>query len=87
MAIRLRTLETTSDIIDVCGGNKPFAKLVRSRKRNRSDQHASNYRRTNIFPPDTYLVVTAFLKKKGYRAPASLWGITDPNETSLRRTG
>lgn len=85
MGIRLRTLRTTSEVIDALGGNIPFGEMISTAKFERVAQHVSNYRRTGNFPADSFLVVRAALEAKGLTAPAALWGITDPKASALRR--
>jgi hypothetical protein len=76
--MRIRVLRTTSEVIDALGGNKPFAALISTPKQPRRDQHVSNYRTTGNLPADSYLIVTAALKKINCGAPPALWGIADP---------
>ena len=71
--MKIRVLDTTDEVIDECGGTVAFAKLIA-----RDKQHVSNYRSTGRFPPDTFLIVEAALKKRRCRAPSMLWSITDP---------
>jgi hypothetical protein len=73
----IRELETTSDVIDECGGTVAFGRLV-----NKTKQSVSNYRASGRFPPETYLIVTAELRSRRCAAPPKLWGMEVPARAS-----
>lgn len=63
-------LDTASDVVDVLGGSTKAAAMV-----GRRVQHATNWRAAGRFPPNTFLIFQRELKRRGYYAPPSLWGI------------
>jgi hypothetical protein len=67
-------LTTASDVIDAVGGTGCAQKLTQKK----TPQVVVNWRSTGRLPPDTFLVFQHELKSRGFTAPASLWGITDP---------
>lgn len=64
----VKTLETSSEIVDALGGNGPTGDITEA-----DPKTVSAWRSANAFPPRTYLVMTAALAERGYAAPASLW--------------
>lgn len=73
----VKQLSTTAAVMDKLGGNKAVAELT-GRKYNA----ATNWRNFPTFPSNTYLVMQSALREKGYVAPASLWGMTEPAEAA-----
>ena len=73
----LKELTNARDIIAALGGNQSVAELTTTPKKPRKTQHVTNWK-SDGFPADTFLVVSAKLAKLGYRASPSLWGITEP---------
>jgi hypothetical protein len=70
-----RELKSTSEIVDVLGGISSVARLTGSKY-----NAACNWKAALTFPSNTYVAMTTALKAKGYRAPASLWGMKEPAE-------
>lgn len=64
----MRTLSTTSEVIDALGGTAEVARLT-GRKLNA----ASNWHQFQTFPPDTFLTMQEALSDIGIKAPAWLW--------------
>lgn len=65
-------LKTTSDVMDILGGNTIVAEIT-----GRSAQAVSNWRKFSTFPSNTFVILKAALAVKGYIAPDSLWGMTE----------
>lgn len=72
--MKLRTLFTTSDVMDVLGTNTEIALIADSKPK-----AVSNWRTQQTFPARTYVAITKALEAKGYRAPPSLWGMAMPD--------
>jgi hypothetical protein len=68
---QLRRLITARSIIAVIGGNQEVAALTK-----RKSQHVTNWKTTGRLPPDTFLIMSATLARKGYQASPKIWGIT-----------
>lgn len=66
-------LKTVREVIKEVGGMTAAAKIVGV-----TPQAAWNWADRNKFPADTYLVFAAELERKKKSAPASLWGIQEP---------
>jgi len=66
-------LRTADEVMDALGGNAGVAELTGSTRK-----AVSNWRSFNGFPAKFYLVMTAALAGKGKRAPAALWGMSEP---------
>jgi len=75
----MSTLQTTDDVIDALGGTKAVAEIV-----SRRPQAVSNWREKvrGRFPPETYLILTAALKRRRLSAPSSLWGMSAASSQS-----
>lgn len=69
----MRELQTAKDVIDVIGGTGATARL-----NGRKSNHVVNWRNAGRFPADTYLVMKQQIEAQGFTAPASLWGIREP---------
>lgn len=65
----MQELTTTSEVIDALGGNRP----VRALTGRTQDSAVSNWRAFGVFPPDTFVVMTSALARKGCKAPVGLW--------------
>lgn len=61
-------LNSTNEVIDALGGTKKVSDLTGV-----IPQAVSNWRATGSFPPDTYVLLKAALKKNGKAAPDTLW--------------
>jgi hypothetical protein len=70
----VKTLKTTSDVIDKLGGNTAVAWLT-----SRSSNAVSNWRSFGKFPTPTFPLIRDELRKHGYAAPESLWAWQEPN--------
>ncbi len=66
-----RVAKTVAEAIEALGGTKAVADLL-----GRRPQAVSNWR-SQGFPANSYLALTKALKKAGWTAPASLWGMKD----------
>jgi hypothetical protein len=66
-------LQTAGDVLDALGGNAAVEELTGCKP-----SRVCNWRSFGKFPPKFYLLMTAALAKKKKRAPASLWGMTEP---------
>lgn len=66
-------LQTAGEVMDALGGNAGVAELTGS-----TSKAVSNWRSFGRFPAKFYLVMTAALAGKGMRAPAALWGMSEP---------
>ena len=62
-------LRGASEVIDALGGNGPVGELT-----NAAPKAVSAWRKNGL-PPDTFVVLSAELAKRGLRAPASLWNM------------
>ena len=68
--MNLETLNTTTAVMDVLGGNTPVAQLTGG-----SPTAVSNWRGFKTFPSNTYVAMTEALRAIGKTAPTSLWGM------------
>jgi hypothetical protein len=66
----LEILETTGDVMDALGGNSAVETITSSKP-----SAVSNWRSSNSFPANTYVVMTDALRAIGKSAPDSLWGM------------
>lgn len=66
-------LETAAEVMDALGGNAAVADLTGSRA-----TAVSNWRSFGKFPAKFYVLMTDELRRRGLRAPALLWGMTEP---------
>lgn len=67
----MHELSTTSEVIDELGGNGPVAELTGS-----NPKAVSMWRTFGRFPWRTQLTLIGALRKRGKKAPSSLWGMT-----------
>lgn len=72
----MEELLKTSEVVDALGGYLAVAELTGSKPK-----AASNWRRFETFPSNTYVAMIAALREKGKTAPTSLWGMKTPSET------
>jgi hypothetical protein len=70
----MRQLETVSNILEAIGGTLAASKLTGA-----SPTAVSNWRRTERLPAKFYLVFAKRLRELHCAAPASCWGIIDPD--------
>ena len=70
-------LNTTSEVLDALGGNAGVAELTGSKPK-----AVLNWRSFDKFPANTYAVMIAALQERGKTAPASLWGMKQPEVAS-----
>lgn len=66
-------LQSASEVIDALGGTGATARLTGRRY----DQAVSNWRTTGRLPPDTFLIISEELKKRGDSASPAIWGIAE----------
>jgi hypothetical protein len=66
-------LRTARDVVEAVGGPTAAAALT-----GKTPQAAWNWGQRNKFPADTYVVLTAELERLGKSAPATLWGMRQP---------
>jgi len=71
--MRIRELKAASEIIDALGGTVEFGVLT-----GMSKQSVSNSKKNGTLPTDTYAIVTDALRRKGARAPYSLFRMKPP---------
>lgn len=71
-------LSKTSEVVDALGGYLAVADLTGSKPK-----AASNWRRFQTFPSNTYVAMIKALREKGKTAPASLWGMKSPAESEI----
>lgn len=71
----MRELRTAHEVVETLGGPAATGKLTGV-----SPQAAWNWKQTNKLPTDTFLVIRAALETKGATAPASLWGMKEPEQ-------
>lgn len=71
-------LSTAAEVIDNLGGIAEVARLTR-----RTYNAVSNWRVLGSFPANTFLVLNAALKERGYTASPSLWRmVCEPSEAA-----
>lgn len=75
MAMDLRPLETTKQVIDALGGNAAVRELTGLR----TAQAVWEYVNRGNFPPKTFVVMQEALRDRGFSAPASLWQMLEGN--------
>lgn len=68
-------ISSTSEVMDALGGNGAVAELTGSK-----NKAVWNWRGSETFPSNTYVVMTEALRAIGKTAPASLWGMKQPAE-------
>lgn len=62
-------------VMDALGGNGPVGDLTGAKA-----STVSMWRKSQSFPTNTYLLMTEALRARGFQAPASLWGMKQPDE-------
>lgn len=72
----VQPLFDAEQVIDALGGTKAVAILVGKPYRT-----VWNWRRFDVFPSNTYVILTEELNERGYCAPLALWSMLDPSET------
>lgn len=70
----IRELHSAGDVIDALGGSTAVARLTGRE----GSQAASNWRASNSFPANTFIVLTDALARQGYSAPQALWRMVEP---------
>ena len=65
-----RFLQTAAEVIDVLGGLRGVSDLTGSQYK-----AVANWKMFNAFPPRTYLIMQAALRRRRRSAPAALWGM------------
>jgi hypothetical protein len=70
-------LQTTQEVIEALGGVSAVAKLT-----GRTYNAAHNWRSFTTFPANTYVTMTVALAAQGKTAPASLWGMVEPERVA-----
>jgi len=71
------TLHTTGDVIDALGGTSVVAGIM-----NCSLSVVSNWKKAATFPARSYVRLSEELVARGKTAPASLWGMKQPEVAS-----
>lgn len=71
--MRMESLVTTGDVIEVLGGTAAVARLL-----GRSMTVVSNWKAGGCFPSNTYVVFQRALARVGRTAPDSLWRMVEP---------
>lgn len=66
-------LNTADAVIDALGRTSEVARLS-----GRPMQAVSNWRRAGRIPSELILIHRAELRRRGFDAPASIWGVVDP---------
>lgn len=72
-----RTLQTADDVIDELGGT-----VATSRLAGVSPSQVSGWRAAKRLGAKSYLVLKQELARKGFTAPAKLWGIDEPERAA-----
>jgi hypothetical protein len=67
----MKNLRTAAKVVEALG-----LELVCDLTRANAKQAWHWYGRAGTFPPRTYVVLTRALRRRGYRAPDSLWKMT-----------
>ena len=79
----MKTLKNNAEVILALGGITRTAELT-----GRSYHAAANWGTwSETFPPDTYLVMTTELTRRGYTAPPALWRQVEPKPEGRGRNG
>jgi hypothetical protein len=75
--LRMASLKTVPEVIAALGGNDHVAKTIGA-----SYNAVSNWRARGTFPAHTYLILNEMLRRRGHRAPDSLWAMTPVRRAS-----
>lgn len=67
-------LENAKQVIDALGGRALVVTLTDAKNTN----VVGNWERDGEFPARLFLLMSAALKERGYKAPAKLWGQVEP---------
>ena len=65
-------LRSTSEVMDVLGGNGAVAEMT-----GRTAKAVSNWRKFSSFPSNTFVILKSALALKGQIAPDALWSMTE----------
>lgn len=68
----MQELSTAREIMEKLDGADGIARLTGSKPK-----AVLNWKYFNRFPSRTFLVLNEALREKGFRAPASLWGMAE----------
>ncbi len=71
-------LTSAEQIFDALGGASAIAEMTGA-----TPKAVTNWKYFNAFPSRTYLVLTVELRKRGKRAPASLWKMDEPADREI----
>lgn len=77
VAAVMKELTSVDDIIDTLGGTFAVARIAAL---GITPQGVSNWRKRGRLPAEKYLVMTAELRRRGYTAPAAIFGIPEAAE-------
>lgn len=69
----MEELSTAEQVLQALGGHEAVAALTGSKPK-----AVTNWKYFNRFPSRTYVAMTGELKRRGKRAPASLWKMSEP---------
>lgn len=69
----MRTLNSVAEIVDELGGRAAVARMT-----DRTTQAVTNWKASQRFPSQTFLLLMHELAARGCTAPASLWSMSDP---------
>lgn len=69
------TLHSVKDVVAALGGPTETARIAKSGANN-----VWNWKSTNKFPADSYLLLSEELKARDLYAPPSLWGMREAAE-------
>lgn len=72
-----RTLQTVDDVIKELGGTVATSRLAGVRP-----SQVSGWRNAKRLGAKSYLVLKQELARRGFTAPAKLWGINEPERVS-----
>ena len=77
----MENIQTTTEIIDLLGGNHAVAALTTA-----SAKAVSNWRAAGTFPSNTYLVIKSELLRHGITAPDHLWSMRELPPVKRKRS-
>ncbi len=78
--MRLRQLHTIEEVISVLGGPAALAEMTGRD----SISAVPNWKLRDAFPTNTYALMKAALKAKGFSAPGELWGMPELQDEKVR---
>ena len=73
----MRELQTAREVIEALGGAAATRALT-----GKTPQHIWNWKSAGRFPAETYLIMSNELGRQGVKAPATLWGIAEPERAA-----